>query len=270
MEILKNLESKNYGILGSHPEIIEIHKIIGRLSKNRLPVLVEGEPGTGKHQVAKILHLACCPDKEFVTIDCTTLVPMLLKKEFFGTDRTIDSDMEMNTQKGKFVYAADGIILLDEVSALPLSFQWIFLKAIQQNEFSSLAGEHFGSSKARIVATTQYNLRDLVKKRAFREDLYYYLASSKLALPPLRERRTDIPLIVSSMLKKLCMEHNITTASITQRAMSVLIAHDWPGNLEELEDTLLRALKSANGKILSEKSLALLLNSSDRYIWGHS
>jgi DNA-binding NtrC family response regulator len=269
MKILKNLESKNYKILGSHPEIIEIHKIIGRLSKNRLPVLIEGEPGTGKHQVARILHQACCPDKELVTIDCSTIIPILLEKEFFGVGKTLNSGMEMISQQGILSYAGDGMVLLDEVSALPLSFQWKFLKAIQHNEFSTLTNDHFISSKARIVATTQYDLRTLTKNEKFREDLYYYLASSRVVLPPLRKRKTDIPLIVHSLIVKICRDLKVDTTSITQSAMQVLMTQDWPGNIEELEYTLLGIIKSSHGKTLEKKNITASLNSSGEYMRGH-
>ena len=270
MEILKNLESKNYAILGSHPEIIEIHKIIGRLSTNRLPVLIEGEPGTGKHQVARLLHQACCPDKGFVIIDCFTIVSRLLEKEFSGTGQALQSDMYMIKQQNNFGYAADGIVLLDEISDLPLYFQCKFLKALQQNETSTLTGGHFVSPMARVVATTQHDLRTSVENGTFREDLYYYLASSILTLPPLRQRRTDIPLIVHSLIEKICLDLKIGITSITQSAMNVLMAHSWPGNIEELECILTRALRSSHGKTLQKKDLTKSLNFSDGYIRGHS
>ena len=270
MEVLQNPESKNYKILGSHPEIIELHKIIGRLSTNRLPVLIEGEPGTGKHQVARLLHQACCPDKEFVTIDSFIIVSRLLEKEFSGIGQSMQSGMEMIKQQEKFGYAADGMVLLDEVSDLPLYFQWKFLKALQQNETFTLTGGHFVSPMARVVATTQYNLRTFVESGKFREDLYYYLASSILVLPPLRERKTDIPLIVHSLIEKICLDLKIGIPSITKSAMNVLMAHSWPGNIEELECILTSALRSSHGKTLQKKDLTKLLNFSDGYMRGHS
>jgi len=218
IEIHNNLKSENYGILGSHPEIIKIHKIIGRLSTNRLPVLIEGESGTGKHQVAKIIHQVCCPYKEFVTINKSIIALMLLEKEFFGVDHIMDSNINMITKQGQFDHAAGGMILIDEVTHLSLPFQLKFLKALQHNEVSTLSGDYFIFPQARVVAMTQYDLHTLVKNGKFREDLYYYLASSRVVLPPLRERKTDIPLIVHHLIPKICRELKIDTPSITQSA----------------------------------------------------
>ena len=245
----KGKEKNQYEMIGSHPQMIEVHKTLGLLARNRLTVLIQGESGTGKELAARILHDASTPDKPFVAINCSAVVPTLLESEFFGHEKGAFTGAD-KIKVGKMEYAADGTLFLDEIGDMPLDLQSKLLRVIQEGEFVRVGGLETIPMRARIVAATHHDLTALVGAGKFRRDLYYRLDVSSVYLPPLRDRRGDISHLVDFMLKKISKELGREVTSVTDKVLSCLIGYDWPGNIRELENVLTRSVALTNNSIL--------------------
>lgn len=236
-------------MVGSHPKIIEAHKITGILSRTHLPLLVEGESGTGKKLLSLILHEMACPNRPLVVIDCSTILPVLMEKEFFGINASSIPELEL-LGKGKLLYAAGGTVCLEEISQIPLTFQGRLLRVLQDRNFVPFGGTKAVPLTARIVATAGNDLQRLVREGRFRQDLYFALAASKLTLPPLRERKEDIPRLVNYFTTKFEHEFSRSVSCVTKRAMEVLMDYSWPGNVRELANVLAQAIRVTRSRIL--------------------
>ena len=227
-----------------------IHRI-NRVASTRATVLLLGESGVGKSLFATEVHRKSeRANLPFVELNCATIPEQLLESELFGVDRGAYTGAS-ETREGKFETADGGTLFLDEIALLSLTAQAKLLRVLQTGEL-----EHLGSTKTRkvdvrVVAATNENLHDAVEQGRFRKDLYYRLNVFPIVIPPLRERRADIPLLLEKLLKQFCERHGRRISGVTNRAMQTLLTHPWPGNIRELENVLER------GIILAEEGGAL-------------
>jgi DNA-binding NtrC family response regulator len=244
-------------LIGNSPSIYDLYKKIGRVSSNRVSVLVQGESGTGKELVAKIIHNSgITKNKPFIPLNCSALTESLLESELFGHVKGSFTDATRN-KKGKFELAEDGTIFLDEISEISPNLQVKLLRVIQEKEFEKVGGESTVPMKARLIVATNKNLADLVKTGKFREDLFYRLKVFSIEIPPLRDRKSDLPALVVHFLKKINFELGKNVYIIPYEVMELLQNYDWVGNVRELENTLMQAVVLAKGNVL-EKEYVLL------------
>ncbi|HET98728.1 MAG TPA: sigma-54-dependent Fis family transcriptional regulator [Desulfurivibrio alkaliphilus] len=244
-------------MIGAHPKVVELHKQIGLLARSRVTVLIQGESGTGKELAARILHEAAAPDRPFVAVNCSAVVPTLLESEFFGHEKGAFTGAD-RTKVGKLEHAERGTVFLDEIGDMPLDLQAKLLRVLQEEEFVRVGGLDTIPLRARMVAATHCDLPTLVREGRFREDLFYRLSVSMLRIPPLRERRSDIPLLVEALLAKIAAKLQCAKPRLDDGAIRRLLAHNWPGNVRELENVLTRAVALAVDSVLTADDLQLL------------
>ena len=243
------------GLIGVSIELQRVFSLIRRVSSHSYPLLILGEIGTGKEVAARVIHsLGQRKDKPFVAIDCGSLAPTLIESELFGHERGAFSEA-LQTKPG-MVYAADhGTLLLDEIDELPSYLQAKLLRVLQEEEFRPIGSTHHKSLNARIIAATHRDLVTQVKAGSFREDLYFRLNVVQINMPPLRERKTDIPLLVDFFIEKhIEAESRI---ELSEAALKRLIAYDWPGNVRELENTVRRGFAVASSSKVEAADLGL-------------
>lgn len=261
-------ESEEYQIenslIGRAPSIREIGKYIGQLSSNRVSVLVQGDSGTGKELVTKIIHFTgVTKEQPFIAINCSAISENLLESELFGHVKGAFTGAIKN-KKGKFELAREGTIFLDEIAELSINLQAKLLRVLQEREFEKVGGESIYPMKARIIAASNRNLEKLVKEGKFREDLYYRLRVFTIDIPPLKERKEDIPLLVVHFLKKINKEVHKNVKKIPIETMEKLQFHNWPGNIRELENTLMQAIVLSKSDVLIPDNI--LINPLNREI----
>lgn len=246
-------------LIGASKSMQEIFKVIGVLCQNNVTVLIEGETGTGKELIARAIH-SYGPRKDypFTAIDCSTIVGTLLESELFGHEKGSFTGAT-SLKKGRLELAGDGTVFLDEIGEVPIELQAKLLRFLQEKEFQRIGAERNLKSKARIIAATNRNLWEMVKTHSFREDLYYRLSVAKIYVPPLRERKEDIPLLVKHLLNKVSSELGKNTLQVEEDTITRMMEHDWPGNVRELENILLSAAVMARGDIISEYVIIPLL-----------
>jgi len=222
-------------------------ELIEMVAPTEATVLITGESGTGKEVVARAIH-AAGPRRymPMVTIHCGALTETLLESELFGHEKGAFTGAQYR-KKGKFEVADGGTVFLDEISDISLKTQTDLLRVLQEKEIVRVGGNQPIKVDFRCVAATNKNLEDLVKAGTFRPDLYYRLHIFCIDLPPLRERREDIPLLVAHFLNKFCMMTSRPVPQISAEALQVLMNHEWPGNVRELENALERALVVCRG-----------------------
>ncbi len=241
-----------YEIIGAHPGIIEVLKQVARVADSPIPVLIQGETGTGKELVARALHNTSCPNTPFVAVNCSAVVATLLESELFGYVKGAFTGADTN-KAGKLEAAGNGTIFFDEIGDMSYDLQAKLLRVLQEKEF-----ERVGSTKpvpfhARIVAATHRDLRAMIDTERFREDLYYRMAVSTIRVPSLRDRRSDIPVLVRSILERITQELHKEFHGIDDKALQCLMAYDWPGNIRELSNVLTRAILLADIPILTRE-----------------
>jgi two-component system response regulator AtoC len=243
-------------VIGKSKEMVEIFKAIGLVSQNKATVLIEGETGTGKELIARAIHEFSDPDQPFISVNCSAIVETLMESELFGYEKGAFTGAAQRTP-GKFELAGAGTLFLDEISELPLNMQAKLLRVIQEREFQRVGGSELVSTEARVVTATNRDLAGLVREGRFREDLFYRLRVVSMKVPPLRERRGDIPLLTQYLVNKINEELKKDIRWITEAVMQSLIAHDWKGNVRELENTLRRAILFSPQQVLLEEHLFL-------------
>jgi two-component system response regulator AtoC len=243
-------------MIGAHPRVVELHKMIGLLSRSRVTVLIQGESGTGKELAARILHMARNSDSPFVATNCSAVVPTLLESEFFGHEKGAFTGAD-RIKVGKLEYAGSGTLFLDEIGDMPMDLQAKLLRVLQEEEFVRVGGLEPIPLRARIVAATHSDLPTLVREGRFREDLFYRLSVATLHILPLRERRTDIPLLAEALLAKIATKLQCPRPALDGEAMRRLLAHDWPGNVRELENVLTRAVALTVDTVLAADDLQM-------------
>ena len=238
-------------IVGAHPKIIEVLKQVGLYSQSRIPVLIQGESGTGKELVARLLHETSCQGLPFIAVNCSAVVPTLLESELFGHEKGAFTGAE-STKIGKLELAGEGTIFFDEIGDMSFDLQAKLLRTLQENEFERVGGTKPIPLKARVLAATNRDLESLIAEGKFREDIYYRLAVSTIKVPPLRDRRSDIPLLAEHLLGRIGTDLGVSVNAIEKNALRPLQAHDWPGNVRELRNVLMRAVVLARGPIITE------------------
>lgn len=242
-------------LVGKSPQIREIMKKIGRVSSNRMTVLIEGESGTGKEIISKIIHYSgITKDEPFIPVNASSYSSTLLESELFGHVHGAFTGA-VKDKKGKFELAGSGTIFLDEISEISYDLQTKLLRVIQEKEFERVGDESIIPLKARIITATNKNLATLVKEGQFREDLYYRLNVFGIYMPPLRDRKEDIPNIALHLLKKINTEFHKNVLKIPFEVMELLQSYDWVGNVRELENTLQQAVLLAKGDVLEKGNI---------------
>ena len=240
-------------ILGKSKPMREIFDLIRRVADSQTNILITGESGTGKELVAKALHYNSeRKSAAFVAVNCAAIPEQLLESELFGHMRGAFTDAKAD-KRGLFEEAAKGTLFLDEISELPLMLQAKLLRAIQEREIRRLGANRPIAVDTRLIAATNLNLSEEVKAKRFREDLFYRLNVIEMRLPPLRERREDIPLLVDAFLKKVGQARGKDVKGVSETTLALLVDYAWPGNVRELENVIERAVTLSRGdKILPE------------------
>ncbi len=242
-----NLE---YTLVGSHPSIQEVFKQIGIASQSNVTVLIQGETGTGKEIVARAIHaFGSKQDEPFYAINCSAIPEALLESELFGHVKGAFTDAVRDKQ-GKFELAGEGTVFLDEIGDIPLGMQAKLLRVLQQKEFERVGGNETITLKARVIAATHRDLKREIEKGRFREDLYYRLNILTITVPPLRERKDDIPQLVEHLLKKINTSLHKNIKTVPRRLLDIFHSYDWPGNIRELENVLTRSVALATNEVL--------------------
>jgi two-component system response regulator PilR (NtrC family) len=239
-------------IVGDSPTMIEVFKIIRKTSNSKSNVLITGESGTGKELVARAIHrLSRRAENSFVTVNCGALPDNLLESELFGYQRGAFTGAVEN-KKGLFEIADQGAIFLDEIGELTPAMQVKLLRVLQDQEFRRIGGVEDIHVDVRVIAASNQNFQQIIKEKRFREDLFYRLNVIPIHVPPLRERREDIPLLVGHFLKKYASNG---TLDITQDCMDLLLRSEWRGNVRELENVIERAVVMSQGNRITVDSL---------------
>ncbi len=237
------------GLIGVSPKMQRVYKLIEKVSQHNYPVLILGESGTGKELVARSVHYSGPRrQKPFVPIDCSALVPTLIESELFGYVKGAFTGALHNRQ-GLLEAAEAGTLFLDEIADLPVDLQAKLLRALQEKEIKPVGSTERVPINVRVMAATNRDLESAIRNSAFRQDLYFRLNVVQVKLPPLRERKSDIPLLVSYFLEKFC-DPQRPVRTISEDAMRRLMAYDWPGNVRELENAIERAVALGSGPIL--------------------
>ncbi len=237
-------------LVGESRALLEIGKTLARVAPTDTRVLITGESGTGKEVIARLVHTYSRRSGPFVAVNCAALVETLLESELFGHERGAFTGAHA-AKPGKFEQAAEGTLFLDEVGELPLTMQAKLLRVLQEGVFERVGGTQTLSTRARMVAATNRDLRVEVAAGRFREDLLYRLAVITLHVPPLRERREDILPLARHLLTRACRQLGYPAVALTPDAEARLRARDWPGNVRELDNVLARTLLHAHGPRLT-------------------
>jgi DNA-binding NtrC family response regulator len=249
-------EPEGLALVGHSPAIIEVMKTLARVAPSQASVLVLGETGTGKELVARTIHrYSERSTRRFVAVNCSALAEGLLESELFGHVRGAFTGAAVS-RPGLFREADKGTLFLDEIGDISPALQARLLRALQEHEIVPVGSETTVKIDVRVIAATHRDLTELVRQGRFREDLYYRLDVVTLRLPPLRERRQDIPLLVDHFLRTLSSRHGRGPVALDPEALRRLLAYDWPGNIRELQNVLERALLLAEQGVIGPEHLA--------------
>ena len=242
-------------IISKSPKMEEIFNTIARIADSKASVLILGESGTGKELIARSIHFAGKrKEKPFVTVNVASLSENLMESELFGHEKGAFTGA-VNNRIGRFEEADGGTIFIDEVGDIPLSVQVKLLRAIQFGEITRLGSNKVKTVDVRIIAATNKNLEEMIANGEFREDLFYRLNVVQINLPPLRQRKEDIPLLIDHFIKKFSEINGKTVTGISREALDKLMKHDYPGNIRELENIIERAVIFARDKIITVNDL---------------
>ena len=237
------------GMIGVSAKMQRVYKMIEKVSQHEYPVLILGESGTGKELVAKSIHYSGKrKERPFAPVDCSSLVPTLIESELFGYVKGAFTGA-MQSKQGLLEAAQGGTLFLDEIGDMPVDLQAKLLRALQEREVKPVGSTERRHINIRIIAATNRDLETAIRSGAFRQDLYFRLNVVQIKLPPLRERKSDIQLLVISFLEKFSDPHG-PPRTISDDAMRRLIAYDWPGNVRELENAIERAVAMGSGPIV--------------------
>jgi len=246
----KELAGKFENIIGRTPAMKKVFDLVESVAPSRATVLIVGESGTGKELIARAIHhFSPRKDAAFVRTNCAALPEGLIESELFGHEKGAFTGALRQT-RGRFEMADGGTLLLDEISEIPLGLQAKLLRVLQEREFERVGSGYTLKVDVRVVATTNRNLDEEVKKGRFREDLYYRLNVVKVEMPPLRDRRDDIPLLAAHFMQKYAAENGKKIDGIAPKALSLLCDYPWPGNVRELVNFMERAVVVAQSNIL--------------------
>ncbi len=250
-----NTEDYKEGIVGSSPAMQEVFKTIGQVTASDVTVMITGESGTGKELVARSIYQhSHRATKPFIAVNCAAIPENLIESELFGHEK--GSFTGATAQRiGKFELCDGGTIFLDEIGDMTLATQTKILRVLQAGEIQRVGGTETLKVDVRVIAATNKDLEEIVRTRAFREDLYYRLNVVRIRMPPLRERMEDVPQIVDYVLQTLAKQKKTRAMKVSAEAMAVLLRYPWPGNVRELENVVYRSAVIAQGDTILLKNL---------------
>ena len=258
--ILRKVLKRGYtfrDLLSKSPAMQAVFELARAAAKSGSTVLILGESGTGKDLLARAIHAESLrAAKPFVAVSCAALTETLLESELFGHERGAFTGAT-DRHQGKFEAASGGTLFLDEIGDIGPKLQVDLLRVLEEKKVTRVGGTAAVPVDVRVIAATNRDLPKLIEQGAFRQDLYYRLNVIPLTLPPLRERKEDIPLLVSHLVERLAIEIGKPVEGISEEAMSHLLAHDWPGNVRELRNVLERAIVLASGSLLRPEHLGV-------------
>lgn len=248
------------GVVGKSPQLLTILDTARKIARRDIPVTISGESGTGKELVARAIHEhSTRKNKPFVAINCGALPESLLESELFGHVKGAFTGADQE-KKGLFQMANEGTLLLDEVGNLPMNVQKALLRFLQEKEFYRVGDTSPTRVDVRVLAATNADLQNEMEAGNFREDLYYRLAVVRLKMPPLRERRTDIPLLAAHFVEELNRRFGTEVKGFTPEACEVMIGYDWPGNIRELRNVIEATLAIESGSLIGLDGLSRLMD----------
>ncbi len=257
LNLSRNDVADDQTLIGQSPIITALRAKIGKLARSQAPIYVSGESGTGKELVARLIHnMGARAGYPFVPVNCGAIPHELMESEFFG--HTKGSFTGAVSDKGGLFQAAEGgTLFLDEIADLPQNIQVKLLRAIQEKKVRPIGAQQEIPVNVRILSATHKNLAELVDKGIFRQDLFYRINVIELNVPPLRERKDDIPLLAQHIMDKLNVINETHKVSISDEAMSILMTHDYPGNIRELENMLERAITMCEADTITPADIGL-------------
>ncbi len=240
-------EGARYGIIGQSSSILELYSVLDRVADTPTTVLITGESGTGKELVARALHESSSRhDKSFIKVNCAAIPKDLMESELFGYERGAFTGA-VGSKPGRFELASGGTLFLDEIGSIPVEMQVKLLRALQESEFERVGGVRTIRVDVRLIAATNSDLKKEIAQGSFREDLYYRLNVVPIRLPSLRERASDIPLLVMHFIHKFNTRLKKSIDGVEPAALARLIGYPWPGNIRELENVVERAVLFCDG-----------------------
>ena len=261
--LLKQVVRDRYhfdNIIGQSSKMLALYDLLEKVAPTKTNILITGESGTGKELVAKAMHYnSPRKDKPFVTLNCGAIPESLIESELFGHMKGAFTDA-IATKKGLFELADEGTIFLDEISELPLLMQVKLLRVLQDKEFKRVGGTEDIRVDVRIISATNKDLEEGVREKRFREDLFYRLNVIQIKIPPLREKREDIPPLTTHFLKKYSEELNKNMSTISPEALRILLNYDYPGNVRELQNIIERAVALESTQELTAQNLSSYLD----------
>jgi len=260
---LASLRSTRYtfdSIIGENPSIASLKQEALKATANQLPVLITGESGTGKELFAQAIHQASARKiYPFVRINCAAIPKDLLESELFGYERGAFTGAHSSGKPGKIELSDQGTLFLDEIGDLPLDMQPKLLRVLEEREFERVGGTTVLKTNFRLIAATNQNLEQLIEEKRFRKDLYYRLNVIPLHIPPLRERKEDIPALARHFLKEMAREMAVSEIRLDDQTQTILRNAQWPGNVRELSNVLERAVAAGDGNPITRANLPLYL-----------
>jgi len=257
-QVVKPSEERELGeIIGQSPEIVEIAKLIGQVAKTDAAVLIFGESGTGKELVARAIHRnSTRRNNAFLSVNCAALPETLLESELFGHEKGAFTGAYFK-RIGKFEQAHKGTLFLDEIGDMSMLTQSKLLRVLQEKAFERVGGNETISTDVRIIAATNKSLVQCMKEGSFRVDLFYRLKVVSIYIPPLRERKTDIPLLVDHFTKKFASQLQVAAKKVSKKGMQVLARYSWPGNVRELENNMHTAMVMSKSEVLQPEDFPI-------------
>ena len=249
----RDAEFNHYGIVGRSRAMQEVIERAELVAQTKSTVLITGETGTGKEMVARLIHHRSAQrEMPLIKVNCAAIPETLLESELFGHVRGAFTGATMS-KRGKFALADGGSIFLDEIGTLSPAIQSKLLRVLQEREFEPLGAERTHRVDVRVIAATNRDLKQMVSDARFQEDLYYRLNVIPIPIPPLRERREDIPVLVDHFVEKHCQRTGKRIERIDDEVVQVLQRYDWPGNVRELENTIERAVVLTTGSAITTR-----------------
>ncbi len=256
-ELLAEMEkNKNFeNIIGKSATMAKVFKDIQKVAPTKASVLITGETGVGKELIARAIHnLSNRKDKPFVQVHCASFAESLLESELFGHEKGAFTGA-MQRVRGRFEMANDGTLMLDEIGEVNQVIQVKLLRVLQEKKFERVGGTETIEVDTRIIAATNRDLEEEIKKGTFREDLYFRLNVVRIHIPPLRERKEDIPLLIASFIKEFAEENGKKISSIEQKAKTALYNYDWPGNIRQLQNCIQSAVVMSSDEVIHFEDL---------------
>ena len=270
IRLRKEVESRYdfHQLIGKSPSMQKIYDLIERISDSSSNVLITGESGTGKELVAKAIHYnGVRKEGPFVAINCAAIPETLLESELFGYKKGAFTDAKSD-KKGLIFEANEGTLFLDEITEMPLTLQAKLLRVIEEREIRPLGDTNSYSIDVRVISSSNRDIKSTIQEGRFREDLYYRLNVIDIPLPPLRERKEDIPLLIQHFITKFSNELKKGISGVSEGALKVLVSYSWPGNVRELENIIQRAITLSQHEVILPDDLpASIIQKTDEKLF---